>query len=558
MNSKLWQNEESYRALFDHNVDPVMTFDPTGRFLAANAATEKVTGLKEQELFGQSFLSFIDEPYRDHTIQEFKKVLAGMPHQYETTIRVPNGQQMHLQITVIPGFINERVHHIHCIAKDITLSKNHDRILRFMAYHDGLTGLGNQRMFTEDLKEYLSLNDEMTTCAIWMIDIDRFKFINDHLGHETGDLLLSLLSERIQYIIKDDGFVYRYGGDEFAILTTTLDEEALHNKAKLLMKEISKPITLNGFETVLTASVGISICPHHGESAKELIRAADHAMYHSKNYGRNTYNIYNSDIAGIASNSLEMESLLHQALENNEFELYYQPQIETSTHQLSGMEALIRWNSPKYGLVSPASFIPLAEETGLIVTIGEWVIEEACRQNAEWQAKGYRQVPISVNLSLRQFYQTDLVIKIRSILERYPLDPKYLVLEITESIAMQEDIASRVLEELRDLGVGIALDDFGTGYSSLRYLHQFPINHLKIDKAFIDTIETKEGLAIVKTILLLGKNLGIPVTAEGVETETQLQLLTDIGCHRIQGYYFSRPLPAREFCHLIKTSETLS
>lgn len=412
-------------------------------------------------------------------------------------------------------------------------------------------------MFTEDLSEHLGLASEQTVCAIWMIDLDRFKFINDHLGHETGDLLLSLISERIQQSIQEDGFVYRYGGDEFAILTTTLDEAALHKRAKRLMKDISKPITLNGFETVLTASIGISISPYHGEGAKELIRAADHAMYHSKNYGRNTYHIYNSAIEGIASNSLEMEALLHQALENHEFELYYQPQYEAKSHLLNGVEALIRWNSPHYGLVSPGSFIPLAEETGLIVSIGEWVIEEACRQNKEWQLQGHSKVPISVNLSLRQFYQTDLVTKIRSILERYQLEPKYLVLEITESIAMQEDIASRVLDELKQLGIGIAMDDFGTGYSSLRYLHQFPIDHLKIDKAFIDRLETKEGLAIVKTILLLGENLEIPVTAEGVETREQLTILSDLGCHRIQGYYFSRPLPANELCQLIQTSETL-
>lgn len=554
MNTKPWQNEESFRALFDHNVDPVMTFDLEGRFLAANAATEKLSGVGEDLLIGRFFMDFIDPPYRDETRQEFTRVLHGKPHQYETSIHNALGVQVYLQVTVIPGFIQGQVKHVHCIAKDITLSKNHDRTMRFMAYHDGLTGLGNQRMFNEDLIEMITTSTNDHPCAVWMLDIDRFKFINDYLGHETGDLLLSLISERLQDVIGEEGFVYRYGGDEFAILTTKLQEKQLEKMANALIKEVSQPIILSDFETVLTASIGISVHPKHGHQPKELVRAAEHAMYHAKKYGRNMFQIYNSTIEGLTISSLQMEALLHQSLENNELTLHYQPQYEAKTRIMCGMEALLRWNNPQFGMVPPSSFIPIAEETGLIVEIGEWVIEEACRQNKEWQLQGLPAIPVSVNLSLRQFYQTDLVIKIQSILHRYDMNPAHLMLEITESIAMQEDIASRVLYELKELGVKIAMDDFGTGYSSLRYLHQFPIDHLKMDKAFIHNMTNKEGRAIVQTIVSLGHNLNIPVVAEGVETADQLEQLEQLDCHMIQGYYFSKPLPATEMAQLMKTS----
>lgn len=540
MEQKLKESEESHRAFFDYNIDPVITYDLEGRFLTCNKATEELLGAQPEELQGQSFLSFIDEEVRDQTWYHFQQVLKGRPYQYETVARNRQNEEIFLHITLIPAFVNNELTHIHCIGKDITLQKQHVEMMRYMAYHDNLTGLGNQRLFNEDLRKVIQQEQEL---SVWIVDLDRFKFINDHLGHEAGDQLLMRFAKRLQDVLGDRGNVYRYGGDEFAVLTPGLSELETKVLAVDVVHEIGKSFEVDGFSTVLTASIGISFYPRHGVDEKEIVRSADHAMYHAKKHGRNMFQIYSSDIQGLAYVDLRMETLLHEALKNNEFVLHYQPQYLATTGEVHGVEALIRWNNPELGIVSPAAFIPIAEETGMIVPIGEWVVEEACRQNVAWQKAGMPPVPVSVNLSLRQFYQMDLAEKIAAILTKTGLQPHYLMLEITETIAMQEDIASGILQKLKKIGVKIAMDDFGTGYSSLKYLQSFSIDHIKIDKAFIDNLSTKEGKAIVATIISLGHHLDMTVVAEGVETPTQVAILKDLGCHVFQGYYFSRPVP---------------
>lgn len=545
MESKLRESEESHRAFFDYNVDPVITYDLEGNFLTFNKATEDILGAKPEELVGVPFIPFIDEELQEETWHNFQKVREGKPVQYETAVTPESGEQIHLHITLIPAYINGVLTYIHCIGKDITYRKRHDEMMRYMAYHDNLTSLGNQRLFNEELRQLIN-DSKQNEFALWIVDLDRFKFINDHLGHEAGDQLLSSFAERIQRVIGDRGKIYRYGGDEFAVLTPHMDELRTKLLATEVMHELSKPFDTEEFKTILTASLGISFYPRHGVNEKSLVRAADHAMYHAKKHGRNAFQLYNTDIEGLAHSDLRMENLLHNALENDEFILYYQPQICANKNKIHGIEALIRWNNPELGIVPPVSFIPIAEETGMIVPIGEWVIWEACRQNVEWQKQGMEPIPVSVNLSLRQFYQSDLTSKIKSILTSTGLKPEYLMLEITETIAMQEDIAADVLKELKALGIKIAMDDFGTGYSSLRYLQNFSIDHIKIDKAFTDQLHTKEGRAIITTIISLGKNLDMKVVAEGVETPAQVRELKELGCDVFQGYYFSRPLPAEE------------
>lgn len=547
---KLRESEESHRAFFVYNVDPVITYDLEGRFLTFNKATEEILNARPEELIGVPFVSFIAEELQEETWRNFQKVISGVPVQYETALPKENGERIYLHISLIPAYINGKLKFIHCIGKDITFRKQHDETLRHMAYHDGLTELGNQRLFSEEVKLMIHENNDMEL-ALWIVDIDRFKFINDHLGHDAGDQLLSTFSSRLQKVIGHHGRVYRNGGDEFAILTPHTDE--LHTKllASRVISEISKPYDIEGFNTVLTASIGISFYPRHGVDSKEIVRAADHAMYHAKKHGRNAFQLYSSDIEGLAYSDLHMETLLHQALDNKEFVLFYQPQIDAQTGKLHGLEALMRWNSPELGMVSPNSFIPVAEETGVIVPIGEWAIEEACRQNVEWQKQGMTPIPISVNLSLRQFYQSNLVKRIKEILDSTGLDARFLMLEITETIAMQEDIAAEVLRELKSIGIKIAMDDFGTGYSSLRYLQNFSIDHIKIDKAFTDNLHTKEGRAIIATIIALGKNLDMLVVVEGVETPAQVHELKELGCDVFQGYYFSRPIPAVEIKKLL-------
>lgn len=541
MEQLIKESAESHRAFFDYNIDPVITYDLEGRFITFNKTTEELLGVVPEDLAGQSFLPFIEEEVREQTWHHFQQVLKGYPYQYETIARNKENEIIYLHITLIPAFVNNELTHIHCIGKDITPQKKHEEMMRYMAYHDNLTRLGNQRLFNEDMRKLVQDEEEFT---IWIVDLDRFKFVNDHLGHEAGDQLLMRFAQRLQDTLGETGRVYRYGGDEFAVLTPRFSELEAKILAGKVVHELGKPFNVDGFTTVLTASIGISLYPRHGMDEKEIVRAADHAMYHAKKHGRNTFQVYTSDIEGLAHADLRMETLLHQALKHQEFVLHYQPQLDAKTEELHGIEALIRWNNPELGMVSPVAFIPVAEETGMIVPIGEWVIEEACRQNMIWQQAGMKPVPVSVNLSLRQFYQSDLVLRIQEILLRTGLDPTYLMLEITETIAMQEDIATEILIELKKLGVKIAMDDFGTGYSSLKYLQNFSIDHIKIDKAFVDNISTKEGRAIVATIISLGHHLDMTVVAEGVETPAQVTELTKLGCHVFQGYYFSRPIPA--------------
>lgn len=546
MEDLLKESEQRYRALFDHNIDPVITFDLKGRFLVVNEATEKILGVAAEELIGKPFLPFIDKHKQKETIANFQKVHSGHPHQYETSLHNQKGEQVLLHITVIPIFTERKLSAVHCIGKDITNIRRNEEKANFMAYHDMLTGLGNQRLFREDLRRIIETQaSNKPNSAVLLVDLDRFKFINDYLGHEMGDALLRQVSERLVKVMGLDGTVYRYAGDEFTIIMQGINEHKVLLKAQALISKIGEAFDLDGFEAILTASIGISLFPKHSTDIKGLMRASDHAMYYAKRQGRNNYQIYNAQIEGLSKTDLHMETLLHKALDKQEFVLYYQPQYDAITHKISGIEALLRWNSKDLGMVAPVDFIPLAEETGMIVPIGEWVMREACSQNKEWQRRGLPPVPVSVNLSLRQFYQTDLVEKVELILTETKLDPKYLELEITETIAMQPDIAIRVLNELKSIGVLIAMDDFGTGYSSLNYLRRFPIDHLKIDKAFVQDIQRdEEDRSIIATIIALGHNLNMPVIAEGVETEEQANLLKNYKCDMFQGYLFSRPLPA--------------
>lgn len=546
MERKLRISEETYRALFDHNVDSVTMYDLEGKFISFNQATEKLLGAKSEELAGKSFVPFLDDAVRDETVRHFKQALNGVPHQYETVVINGEGEKVYMQINLIPAFVNQELTSIHCIAKDITYLKQHDEMLRKMAYYDSLTGLGNQRLFTEDLR-MLMTQQNTQELALWIINLDRFKFINDHFGHRVGDQLLSLFASRLQSVILDKGRVYRYGGDEFAVIVPDTDELTVRLLAEQMMSELNRVYELEGIQTVLTVSMGISFYPRHASDEINLVRSADHAMYHVKRQGRNTYQLYTADIQGLTDSDMHMESLLRKAIENKEFLLHYQPQYDAKSGKIVGVEALVRWHNEELGWVSPATFIPIAEESGLIVPIGEWVIEEACRQHVEWQNQGLLSVPIAVNLSLRQFYQSDLLEKIHRTLLNTGMDPFLLTLEITETIAMQEDIAIEVLNQLHELGVGIAMDDFGTGYSSLQYLQRFSIDHIKIDKAFTDQLDTQEGRAIISTIISLGHNLKMKVVAEGVETAHQAEELTSLGCDVFQGYHFSRPLPPLEF-----------
>ena len=381
--------------------------------------------------------------------------------------------------------------------------------------------------------------------AVMFIDLDRFKNINDTLGHTIGDKLLQSFAERLTTCLRPGDTLARWGGDEFTVLLPQISstEDATNVGQRIL--DILKPaFHLGEIELHISTSIGIAIYPQDGEDAPTLLRNADAALYRTKERGRNNYHLYSPNMTSKASVYLRLENLLHHGLDREEFLLYYQPQINIKTGYVGGMEALIRWEHPEIGLVSPGKFIPLAEETGLIVPIGEWVLKTACAQNKAWQLAGLPPLRIAINLSARQFQQSNLVSMVAKVLSETKLNPNYLELEITETTIMQNvEFAREALQEFQKMGVHISMDDFGTGYSSLGYLKKFPFDTLKIDQSFVrDLGDNLEDTAIISAIIALGRGLNLRVIAEGVEMQHQLDLLKSLQCDEMQGYWFSRPL----------------
>jgi diguanylate cyclase (GGDEF)-like protein len=391
--------------------------------------------------------------------------------------------------------------------------------------------------------------------AVVFLDLDGFKTINDTLGHAVGDQLLKNVAQRLRSCLRQGDILARWGGDEFTLLLSPISSAEDAGKiATEILDTLNLPLQLDSRELHIKASLGIALAPYDGEDADTLLKNADAAMYRAKQQGRNNYQLYTQAIGTKAQERLVLENNLYRALERQEFQLYYQPQIDLQTGEIVGMEALIRWQNPELGFISPSQFIPLAEETGLISLIGEWVLWEACTQNRAWQSLGLPPVRIAVNLSARQFQQKNLVKVIAQVLEATKLEPCYLELEITESIAMQDlPLTISVLRTLRSMGIHIAIDDFGTGYSSLSSLKHFPLDKLKIDQSFVrDLVTDSYDAAIITALVALGRGLKLEVVAEGVETQEQLVFLRSVQCDGVQGYFLSYPLPAQEATNLLK------
>ncbi|MGE5676803.1 MAG: EAL domain-containing protein [Pseudomonadota bacterium] len=420
-----------------------------------------------------------------------------------------------------------------------------------LTYYDSLTLLPNRMLFNASLDAELErASRDGSKLAVMIFDIDRFESINNTLGHAAGDKLLKNLAEKINYLSGHGYIVSHMGEDRFAILykNFTCREDVLRLSTGV-MDIIKQPWLLDGHKLYITACTGIAFYPENGESSSLLFKNAFSAMQRAKLNGRDNYVIYDPSMNSKLLEQMNLDSSIHRALDNGEFSLYYQPQVNAMSGEITGCEALIRWNHPELGMISPLKFIPVAEANGLIIPIGRWVLYTACMQNKLWQESGYRQICVSVNLSAVQLIQEDFIDMVAGILKETGLSPEFLELEITESVAVKnpEHITS-IIEKLKNMGIRIALDDFGTGYSSLNYLKNFAINTLKIDKSFIcDMNENPKNAAIVSTILAMGHNLVLNVTAEGVETEDQYELLKEKGCNIIQGYYFGKPIPFHEF-----------
>jgi diguanylate cyclase (GGDEF)-like protein/PAS domain S-box-containing protein len=464
-----------------------------------------------------------------------------------------------MSITAVRDDKGEVVNYI-SIARDTTEQTEAERNIHFLAYYDVLTGLPNRTLLRDRLGQMIAVSHrDHRQFALLFMDLDRFKYINDSMGHSVGDRLLQAVALRIQEHVREEDTVARLGGDEFIVLLRDTGESGAAVVARKLLETLATPYDLEGQIISTQASIGICIFPDHAQDADTLIKNADMAMYSAKEEGRNNYQFFKAEMNFRVDLLFSMEKDLRLALERGEFYLNYQPQVDLATGKLCGVEALVRWNHPSKGAVSPGEFIPVAEETGQIIAIGEWVLRTACAQMVEWRKAGVINVTLAVNLSMRQLRQPALVDLIKAVLEESGLEPKYLELEITEGIMMGDNqIALRFLMEMDNLGVHLSIDDFGTGFSSLNYLKKLPVDKLKIDQSFVRDIETDESdAAIIRSIISLGHRLNLRVIAEGVETQEQLDFLRIRGCDEIQGYFYARPMSAVSLFEFFKSPTRL-
>jgi len=417
---------------------------------------------------------------------------------------------------------------------------------KFLAYQDPLTGLNNRASFQEDLNERLN-SATNKSMAVLLLDLDRFKVINDTLGHYRGDHVLIKTAERLRDALADSAQIYRLGGDEFVIIVSEGLEEQCSIIANRILNEFTQPFRIDEHEIIVTPSIGISRYPDHGDNGEDLLKNADAAMYLAKENGKNNFKFYNTELEKINTRKMKIENELRSAIKKNQFSLSYQPKVDLETNKINGMEALLRWNHPELGMISPVEFIPIAEETGQIISIGEWVLKTACKQSKTWQEKGYPSLCVSINVSVRQFKNKDFIEMVSQSLQESKLEPQFLELEITESIMQEINVSITILNRLRKLGIKISIDDFGTGYSSLHVLQQLPIDTLKIDKSFINNPDDHNQRMMIKTIIDLGNNMNVNVVAEGIEKEDQLKILIENGCKIGQGYLFSQAVNSIEF-----------
>jgi diguanylate cyclase (GGDEF)-like protein/PAS domain S-box-containing protein len=553
----LRDSEERYRTLFERNQAGVFRTSEAGLILDCNDAFARILGFgAREECIGKSMLRHYQDLWQRTALMQ-KMRQSGMLADEEVALkRIDGGPAWVLANAMLLPAKDGGPQILEGTVIDITQRKNAERQIVYQAYHDALTGLPNRMLFYDRLAQALTLarRDERGL-AVLFLDLDQFKLVNDTLGHAAGDRLLVEISRRLQHTLRESDTVARVGGDEFTLLLRNIDEGTdAARAAQKVLEAIARPAEVDGQRLYLTTSIGISLYPADGEEAEALMTSADIAMYRAKELGRNRYQLCTPAMNAKSVARLTLEQDLRRAVERGELALLYQPQVRIATGEVVGVEALLRWNHPQRGLVRPGEFIGVAEETRLILPICEWVLRSACEQARRWHQEGAARLSVAVNLSAVQFQQRSLVNVVQQILDQTAVDPGWLVLEITESAAMQDaELTVEVLAVLRGMGLRIAIDDFGTGHASLSYLRQFPIDALKIDRAFVSDLETRrENSAIVNAIIGLAHGLDLEVIAEGVETEGQLRFLAEQGCEDYQGFLISQPLAAWEVPACVK------
>ncbi len=543
--------------VFNHTIEGIAITNADGTIERVNPAFTRITGYTAAEAVGENPRILKSDRHDAGFYREMWETLreTGQWHG-EIWNRRKSGEAYPewLAITAVKNRHGETENYV-SVFHDISEIKQSREMLHFQAYHDALTSLPNRHLFNDRLERAIAYARRKNgRIAVLLVDLDNFKHINDSLGHPVGDEFLKQAAERLKRHCREEDTVARLGGDEFIIFNSDLtsDRDAVE-VAKRIQRTFNDPIVADGHELFSTTSIGITLFPEDGKDAHTLVKNADMAMYRAKFQGKNSHALFTPALHAAAAERMELESSLRKAIRNEEFTLFYQPKVDLGADRIVGIEALVRWFRPDGGMAPPDQFIPLAEETGLIHPLGEWVLETACRQNRIWNDTVHPDLTVAVNLSARQFGDRDLIPLVRNILDRTGLDPAHLDLEITENMVMHHlTEAVGAMERLKAMGIHISMDDFGTGYSSLSYLKRFPLTLLKIDKSFIgDLPHNTEDAAIVRAILSMAHNLGLRVVAEGVETVPQLDFLHRFGCEEIQGYLFSKPLPAREMTRLL-------
>ncbi|MFM1651243.1 EAL domain-containing protein [Brevibacillus sp. B_LB10_24] len=535
--------------MMENATNGIIITDKEGRITGFNRTAQSFTGLSKELALGRSVLCLSP---MDHYINDV--ILHGKKYE-DIQISFEQKDKDTRIVCLFDAFpiYDESKHLIGAFGqfRNITERFEAEERYNYLANHDDLTKLPNRRYYKKQVTTILEQTRQgihRGKVAIMYLDLDRFKLVNDTLGHSNGDLLLKQVADRLKGCLESDEIVARMGGDEFMfLLPDIMDEQHIKQRVEKILDLFSTPFNMNGYEFHITASIGIAIYPNDGWDIETLMVHADTAMYRAKHLGKNQYIVYSSNMRTKSHEKIVMETSLRKALENGELKLYYQPQVDIKTGGIKGVEALIRWQHPVMGLVPPHKFIPLAEETGLIIQLDQWVLRTACQQNKLWQEKGLPPMRMSVNLSSQQFSREHLVDTVKEVLEEVGLHPRYLELEITETMTMDVEHTIPTLKGLHDLGVQISIDDFGTGYSSLNYLKKFSIDRLKIDQSFVRDITTDSNDSdIVETIIAMAHNMGLEVIAEGVERKDQLRFLQIHKCNEVQGYYFSEPITAED------------
>jgi diguanylate cyclase (GGDEF)-like protein/PAS domain S-box-containing protein len=565
---ELCESEALANVISETSIDSMIVMDSNGKILKVNPAFEDMFHYNKKEILGDNVINlFPDEKTKlfiKNIIEAIHNMDDIMGYSYLKEINVisKDGTVFFADIQVGKKYIKNKCL-VACTIRDVTKRKRDRELITHMAYHDGLTNLPNRRLFNDQLNQALQTAKEKNLpLSILFLDMDGFKFINDSLGHFIGDRLLQEVSIRLKEIIFNKGLIARIGGDEFNIILPFTNRENAIQIAEGILEEFKKPFYIENYELFTSTSIGLSVFPYDGEDSLVLMKSADAALYQAKEQGKNMLKIFHSGMNIHSYKSFMLQNELRKAIERDELTLYFQPRVDLESGRITSAEVLLRWNHLDWGVLLPSEFLPLAEKTGQIVEIGEWVLNAACRQIKVWQKLGDTSIRLAVNLSPKQFYQKDLADKIRNILSETGVNAELLEIEITESTLMENrERIINVLQEIRKMGITISIDDFGKGYSSLNYLRKLPVHTLKIDKSFIQDLSNNspESISLVSSILSIGKSLNLTVIAEGVETEEQLGVLKRHQCKEVQGFFMCSPIPAKEFEQfLLERQEKLS